>query len=68
MVTLPTATPSAAEASAAVPRVFWTVACTAAVLVDGGTRMVKVSSTLAELTVTRTRSAATPARSATIAT
>ena len=54
-----TVTPSAAEASAAVPRVEESEVCTAAAVVEAGTAMVAVMSTLAAATVTVTAEAST---------
>ena len=67
MATLLTATPSSDVACAGVPRLLATAAWMAAALVDGGTKTVKTSSTLAEVTVARTRPATTPALAATSA-
>ena len=59
-----TVTPSAAEAVAAVPRLEESVVCMAAGVVEAGTAMVAVMSTLAAATVTVTAEASTPATSA----
>ena len=59
-----TVTPSAVEAAAAVPRVEDSVVCTAAGVVEAGTAMVAVMSTLPAVTVTVTAEVSTPAAAA----
>ena len=59
-----TVMPSAAEAAAAVPRVEVSEVCTAAGVVEAGTTMVAVMSTLAAVTLMVTSEASTPAASA----
>eukprot|EP00964_Phaeocystis_antarctica_P031862 scaffold18018_cov42-Phaeocystis_antarctica.AAC.1 len=54
-------TPSAAEASAAVPRVEESEVCTAAAVVEAGTAMVAVMITLAAATAMVTSDSSTPA-------
>ena len=56
-----TVTPSAVEAVAAVPRLEESEVCTAAVVVEVGTAMMAVMSTLAAATVMVTAEGSTPA-------
>eukprot|EP00964_Phaeocystis_antarctica_P030697 scaffold17359_cov57-Phaeocystis_antarctica.AAC.4 len=56
--------PSAAEAAAAVPRVELSEVCTAAAVVEAGTAMVAVMSTLPAVTTMVTSDSSTPAAAA----
>ena len=60
-----TTMPSAAEASAAVPRVEESEACTASGAMEAGTAMVAVMRTLAAATLIVTSASSTPATFAT---
>ena len=62
--TLKSVMPSAAVAEAAVPRLEESVLCTAAAVVEAGTAMLAMMSTLAAVMVIETDEASTPALSA----